>query len=144
MIALIVFIFRLIMIGILFLFLAWVIYTLWRDLSSTLNQVHARQVPYISLRPLDEEIAIEKGLGVPEGLLGRDPTCDINFSEDTVSGRHARLRFHHKQWWIEDMVSTNGTFLNDDPVLTPTVLVSGDALRLGQLRLMVIIEKQPD
>lgn len=141
MTALIVFFLRLILTGILFLFLAWVIYTLWRDLSSTLTQVHARQVPYISLRPLVGDQVIEKGLSVPEGLLGRDPTCEITFSEDTVSGRHARLRFHHKQWWIEDMVSTNGTFLNDEPVLTPTVLVSGDELRLGQLRLMVTIEK---
>ncbi|MBK6645464.1 MAG: FHA domain-containing protein [Anaerolineales bacterium] len=73
--------------------------------------------------------------------IGRDPGCDIPLSNDTVSARHAHLIYHHNQWWIEDLASTNGTKLNDTPVSIPTVITSGDELQCGGISLSVSLSE---
>jgi predicted component of type VI protein secretion system len=140
--ALIVLILRLLLMVILFAFLFWVVFTLWRDLLSTSSLVHTLQIPALNLHLLENNVLPDKILSVPEGIIGRDPICEIQLDNETVSARHARLRFHHKQWWIEDLLSTNGTFLNDEAVITPTVLISGDELRCGQQKMLITIEKK--
>ena len=72
-----------------------------------------------------------------EITLGRDPVCDIPVFDETVSARHARLTYHHGQWWVEDLGSTNGTRLNQEMLTQPTVLTSGDEVCLGQTTLTV-------
>ncbi|MBK6645972.1 MAG: FHA domain-containing protein [Anaerolineales bacterium] len=62
-------------------------------------------------------------------------------SNDTVSARHAHLIYHHNQWWIEDLASTNGTKLNDTPVSIPTVITSGDELQCGGISLSVSLSE---
>jgi pSer/pThr/pTyr-binding forkhead associated (FHA) protein len=59
-----------------------------------------------------------------------------------VSARHARLTFHHHQWWVDDLQSTNGTKLNDEPLRIPTVVANGDTIKCGQVDLTVIIKDQ--
>jgi pSer/pThr/pTyr-binding forkhead associated (FHA) protein len=76
---------------------------------------------------------------VPVVLIGRDEHCDCSIQHPTVSAQHARLAFHHNQWWVEDLHSTNGTFLNQSPVDTSMVLTLGDELRCGQVVLTVIL-----
>ncbi|MFU8774027.1 MAG: FHA domain-containing protein, partial [Anaerolineales bacterium] len=56
--------------------------------------------------------------------------------------QHARLSFHHNQWWIEDMGSKNGTFLNQQFVATPLVVTSGDELLFGQVRIIVMLGEE--
>jgi pSer/pThr/pTyr-binding forkhead associated (FHA) protein len=50
-----------------------------------------------------------------------------------ASSRHARLYHHGGQYWLEDLQSTNGTFLNDKPVDMPIVLAKGDLVRIGSV-----------
>jgi pSer/pThr/pTyr-binding forkhead associated (FHA) protein len=54
--------------------------------------------------------------------------------DPTVSNTHARLSYHHGQWWLEDLRSTNGTFLNDEAVASPLVVTDGDVVRCGQVQ----------
>ncbi len=75
-----------------------------------------------------------------EAILGRDPTCQIYIDHPTISARHARLAYHHAQWWIEDLHSRNGTFLNDQPVQDAVVLTQGDELRCGAHTFAVSLE----
>jgi pSer/pThr/pTyr-binding forkhead associated (FHA) protein len=74
-----------------------------------------------------------------EIFIGREQSSTLPIHDETVSGRHARLVFRHNQWWVEDLKSTNGTFLNDEPVHMMTVLVSGDEIRIGQTVMRVEI-----
>ena len=74
--------------------------------------------------------------------MGRDPASDLYIEDKTISARHAKLSYHHGQWWVEDLRSTNGTFLNDEPVQEPLVLASGDRLRFGQVQWQVQAERQ--
>ncbi len=74
---------------------------------------------------------------VPEtgARLGRDPDCEIAFPEDdnVVSAFHARIEHRDDgTWWIEDLGSTNGTWLDGARVAAPTRLATGQRLTLGQ------------
>ena len=75
-----------------------------------------------------------------EAVVGRDPACDLALNDTTVSVRHAHLHYHHAQWWVEDLISTNGTFLNEELVTSAVVLTDGDKLRCGQVEGSVALE----
>ena len=83
------------------------------------------------------ERPIAKNFTQPEVTLGRDPGYDVPLTDDTVSTRHAQLSFHHNQWWLVDLASTNGTFLNGTSVKMPIVITSGDEIKCGGARLTV-------
>ena len=63
-------------------------------------------------------------------LLGR-ASDDIALSDYTISRRHAELRPTGRGWAIEDMKSSNGTYLNGNRLETPKRLKHGDLIRLG-------------
>ena len=63
-------------------------------------------------------------------LIGRS-TEAIPLRDDSVSRRHAELTPDEGRWWVRDLESTNGTFINDVPVLDRTALAPGDRIRCG-------------
>ena len=138
MAAVVVLILRVLLALALYAFLGWAFITLWRELRLTSQIVAVRKIPELSLQ---EQFGEGKTyvFAVMEITLGRDPTCDVPLLDDTISAHHLRLSYHHNQWWAEDLNSTNGSFLNDEKITTPTVMISGDELRAGQLRLLVTI-----
>jgi pSer/pThr/pTyr-binding forkhead associated (FHA) protein len=60
--------------------------------------------------------------------------------DEAMSAHHARISYHHTQWWLEDLNSTNGTFLNRDQVSVPTVIISGDEIKCGNTLLTIRID----
>jgi pSer/pThr/pTyr-binding forkhead associated (FHA) protein/S1-C subfamily serine protease len=72
----------------------------------------------------------------PEGArLGRDPSLEIAFpdSEDVVSALHCRvIRHGDETWWLEDLGSTNGTWVKGQRMTEPVRLVTGSTFSLGQ------------
>ncbi|HPC05151.1 MAG TPA: FHA domain-containing protein [Anaerolineaceae bacterium] len=138
--AALVLILRLLLALVLYAFLGYALYTLWRDLKVTSLLVATRKIPSMTLSRLEQEPGEGKAFQVPEVMIGRDPSSDYPIQDETVSSRHAKLSYHHNQWWVEDLTSTNGTFLNDERLSTPTVIISGDLLRCGKIDLVVSIE----
>ncbi len=141
MLAALILIIRLILLLVLLSFLGWAIYTLWRELKFQSDSMIAKKIPWISVFSESESSDQKQIFTKPELRIGRDPTCDIQLSDDTVSNQHARLWYRNKQWWIEDLLSTNGTFLNDERVETPTILINEDEIRIGKV--LLIVEIQP-
>jgi hypothetical protein len=137
--AFIVLILRFFLAAALYGFLGWALVTVWRELKANSDLISSKQVPSISLLRVDVGNESAQGFECPEIVIGRDPTCDFSIAHETVSAHHARLSYHHNQWWIEDLHSTNGTFLNDERVFTPTVMITGDELRCGQIYLQIVI-----
>ena len=71
--------------------------------------------------------------------IGRDPLCDLVITNDTISGQHARIIYQNNQWWLEDLHSTNGTFLNLDLLKIPTILLNNDIIQCGSTVIKVIL-----
>jgi len=67
----------------------------------------------------------------PECVLGRSNTANIVLEEESVSKQHARLTHSEDGFRIEDMGSSNGTFVNGKRVHEVDDVVPGDLLRLG-------------
>ncbi len=63
--------------------------------------------------------------------IGRDPENTIVLSSDSVSRRHARIERFHDQRFITDLNSTNGTYVNDQPVRPRARLESGVLIKIG-------------
>lgn len=129
----------------LYAFLGWALFLLWRSLRHDALTLASRQVTPLALliNSPDEE---ERLLHFTQNdiAIGRDPDCECRLLHSTVSARHARLAYHHSQWWVDDLMSTNGTKLNDEPLQMPTVVVNADAIKCGQITLTVILDPIDD
>lgn len=124
---------RIILAAALYIFLGWALLTLWQDLKHQSKSLVNRQpIPITLLRRINDG-AKSYSFTTPEITIGRDPACDYPLDDKTVSAQHTRLYYRHSQWWVEDLRSTNGTFLNQEPVSTPLVLTAGDQLRCGEV-----------
>src|SRR5437899_2524523 len=66
-------------------------------------------------------------------IVGRGEECDIRVLDTSVSRRHVRIEKLGDEFFVLDMQSTNGTFVNDCPSLPgdPIPLQDGDYLRAG-------------
>ena len=69
-------------------------------------------------------------LGHAEQVVGRTPDCAIALDADSVSRKHARIYFAEGSYWMEDLGSTNGSFVNDRRV-DRSRIGAGDILRIG-------------
>ena len=65
-------------------------------------------------------------------LIGRAPSCTLVLDDDFSSSRHARIFPQDGGWFVEDLGSTNGTFVGRDKVTAPTPIRIGSQVRLGQ------------
>lgn len=71
----------------------------------------------------------------PVTSLGRKASNTIVLDDDFVSGEHALVSWRDNRAWLEDVASTNGTFLNEAEVTRPTPVAEGDLLGIGDVRL---------
>jgi hypothetical protein len=78
--------------------------------------------------------AIELQMGVNH--IGRDPDCEHYLNHHTVSSLHCEMSLTHDGVYLRDCNSTNGTFLNGEPV-KEAWLRAGQELRLGDVELYV-------
>jgi pSer/pThr/pTyr-binding forkhead associated (FHA) protein len=65
-------------------------------------------------------------------IIGRDTSSNIAINDAEISRKHARLTFQGGKYVIEDLGSTNGTFVNGQRLASPAVLKSGDVVSLGE------------
>lgn len=69
--------------------------------------------------------------------IGRGKQCDIQPDDTYVSQVHARISNRNDSWVVEDLGSTNGTYLNQRKVTAPTGISPGDRIRIGKTVLEV-------
>jgi len=81
-----------------------------------------------------------------ETTLGRDLANDIPISDPEVSRRHARFFMQNDNIFVEDLGSTNGTFLNGERISSPQQLRKGDVITFGESVVMVFekLTHEPD
>lgn len=71
-------------------------------------------------------------LGPSAVIVGRSPSATLVLEDDYASGRHARFFPQDGAWWVEDLGSTNGTFVGRERVTGPAPVRPGTQIRVGQ------------
>lgn len=64
-------------------------------------------------------------------VIGRNPACDLPIPSSNISRKHAWVHFEGNDYVVQDLGSTNGTFVNDQQVHGARPLGSGDRIRVG-------------
>ncbi len=75
-------------------------------------------------------------------VIGRKAYCDVVLPRGTVSRKHARVFFENGQFRIEDLGSSNGTFLNGRRVDAPSTLNDGDRINISDIPLAFCISEE--
>jgi pSer/pThr/pTyr-binding forkhead associated (FHA) protein len=76
-------------------------------------------------------------------VIGRDPQCHLRPASAAISKRHCALLVRNGKVFVRDFDSTNGTFVNDQPVKGEVELHHDDRLRMGPLLFGVKVETTP-
>ena len=141
------------LLGLVYLFLARVVRAVYRELSpdrpvpastngSRFGRGRGRRAdqparPY-KLKMIDPATSQIFPLG-EEVTIGRAPGCSVPLADDTyVSQLHARIYIRDGKPFVEDLGSTNGTFLNRDRLSKTMPLHRGDKLQIGQTVLEIV------
>jgi hypothetical protein len=96
------------------------------------------------MEPMEGQLEIWTGVGrelvaIPgdRATIGSSEAADIVVADDSVSRVHALLEWLAGSWFVEDLGSRNGTFVNGERVQLRMVVRSADEMRLGRARLVL-------
>jgi hypothetical protein len=137
--------------AVLYLFLLWVSRSVMKDLRRQAPSGLRPQAPaegtsihaaagVVSLAHLDPRLVVERAPGHTPGMeyeigegaiLGRGEGAEIRLEDPFASSRHAQLTVQGGVVVIEDLGSTNGTYLNEELLGGPQPLHPGDRVRIG-------------
>lgn len=127
---------------VLYAFLAGVFYYLRRDVQVASEQIEETQLlsGRLVIVHSDDGVPVEVGREFrlqPVTVVGRGPTSTIIVPDSFVSTEHARIVARRGQWWLDDLNSRNGTYLNGIPLSGPIVLSSGDIIGIGRVEFKI-------
>jgi hypothetical protein len=132
--------------AVLYLFLLWVARSALRELRRTVGPApeatgfHAAVGPGGRAPATDAWLVVVKGGGLTPGerfdlfgglSIGRSPQADVRIEDRYASGIHLRIYSRGPAYYVEDMNSTNGTFLNDAQLTAEVPLKDLDVVRIG-------------
>ncbi|HEY8283164.1 MAG TPA: FHA domain-containing protein [Chloroflexota bacterium] len=149
--AVVVLLFRLILVALLYLFLAQVVRIMYRDLRAAASSPATpalggpgqpgaiAQLVVLSAGKTTFQAGQQFRLRNPT-LLGREPASDILVDDDFVSGQHLRIVSGPTGWAAQDLNATNGTHLNGTRLRGTMPLKSGDILDVGRLKLRFVLD----
>jgi pSer/pThr/pTyr-binding forkhead associated (FHA) protein len=134
---------RIAVVLLLYFFLWQVLRFVMRDLRSggaAAVGAGAINSPYgqlVVLRAGQSGVAVGKVFPLgPSNTIGRSlEDCEIALNDSFLSSEHARLDLQGSAWVLEDLRSTNGTFVNDMEVRDSTVVEEGDVIRVGRVEM---------
>ena len=75
----------------------------------------------------------EHRLPLQSATIGRAIECDVVIASKSVSREHTRIRREGRRWFVDDLGSTNGTYLNGERVIGSLNLLDGDILKVGDV-----------
>src|SRR6266851_4405182 len=88
---------------------------------------------------------VHKGKAIPipvaQFVIGRDEGCQLRPSSAAVSKRHCAIEVKDGKVFVLDFGSTNGTFVNDQPVAGETEVKDGDKVVVGPLVFQIKLEE---
>ena len=132
----IVWILRLAFLGLLYLFLYRVVRALLRDLGAATRERAAEIGRLVVVASPSGEPPVGTAISLDAiTTLGRDVNNAVVIDDPFASAEHAILTFRGRGWYLEDLGSTNGSFIDGVPVDGVAALTFGDEVQIGQVRL---------
>ncbi len=127
---------RLLFLGGLYLFLWSVVRVLLRDLRAAAREPGTELGRLVVISSPSAEPAVGASFSLDAvTTLGRDVNATILLDDEFVSGLHAALTYRGRTWYVEDLGSTNGSYVNGSRVEGVAAAAFGDELQLGNVRL---------
>jgi len=139
MTGIVVFILRIVLATSLYVFIGIMFITIWRQLKTQIKILSPEINNMLRLIPVENEQIESIEIKQAEVIVGRDPNNKIYIPDETISAQHCRIYFSDQQWWINDLNSTNGTYLNDEIIDRPCVVTDGDMIMFGQVKFSIQI-----
>ena len=127
---------RILFLALVYLFLARVVVALLRDLRAAAREPDVRPGRLVIVAspsgepPAGHSFALD--VVTP---IGRDVNNAIVVEDPFASAEHAVLTFRGRSWYLEDLESTNGTYVNGRPVAGVAPIAFGDELQIGEVRM---------
>ena len=126
---------RILFLLLLYLFLARIVRALLRDLRAAAREPADRPGRLVVVESPSGEPAVGRSFGLEVITpLGRDVNNAIVIEDPFASAEHAVLTYRGRSWYLEDLDSTNGSFVNGQPIEGVAALGYGDELQIGQVR----------
>jgi hypothetical protein len=127
---------RLIFLAMLYAFLWMVVRALVRDLRAAAREPTTELGRLVIVASPSGEPAAGAAFALDAiTSLGRDVNNSIVLEDEFVSTTHAALTYRGRAWYVEDLGSTNGTFVNGSQVDGLAPIAFGDEIQVGQVRL---------
>jgi len=112
-------------------FVAVAFYVIWRSLRQHAEE--DEETHQQALLTIETESAPGRQFTLrPVTAIGRSAENHLVIDDPFASANHAIVVWRENHWWIEDLGSHNGTYLNDERVIEPKALNSGDRIRVGE------------
>jgi two-component system cell cycle response regulator len=103
----------------------------WITVPKRVLEAVTREACLVHIYPTGPAMGTRYPLGQLELLLGRGKDCDVRIQDHSVSRRHVRIEPSVEGYYVSDLQSTNGTFVNDHQLDSACLLQDGDYLRVG-------------
>lgn len=127
---------RLLFLALLYVVLYRVVRVLIRDLRAAAREPTSAAGRLVVIESPSGEPAVGRSFDLDAiTSLGRDVNNAIVIEDPFASTEHAVLTYRGRSWYVEDVGSTNGTYLNGRAISTVAPLGFGDELGIGQVRL---------
>ena len=127
----------------LYAFLGAILILIWRDLRQQPEEetVSRSRGKLVIVESADQRFEPATALPLqPITSIGRAADNTIQIADTYTSARHALLTWREGRWFVEDRESRNGTFVNDTRISEPTIVSSGDVIRIGRTEIRVEVK----
>lgn len=135
---------RYIFIGLIYYFIYHIIKLIYLDINR-INQMQKRQFnsPYLKLvnRKESLDFDIQEFYDLKDVItIGRNKENDIQILDKFMSSQHLKITMDEEEYFLEDLGSVNGTYLNGEQIQDVMKLKTGDRIGLGQVEFLFVKE----
>lgn len=129
-----------------YLFIFWIARLIYLDISIIyrFNPDKKPNLPYLKLINRRDALAfkVEESYTLrPDNIIGRGGKNEIVLNDPYISGKHARIWEREGNYYLEDLGSKNGSYLNGQRLIQALPMRNGDRVSLGQVDFLFVLEK---
>ncbi len=108
----------------------------FEDESVNVSGLETAELKTLHIRNVSNPDIKKRYMIYGKALVGRNKSCDIVLREKYISGEHARIWFEKGEWYLEDLGSRNGTYINGQRIRNTVILDARDEIAFGELEFL--------